>query len=207
MGTNGAGKRFRVGGIGPEFGDLGGAPDIGQEGLRAAFRSQDDRGPQTLISAMLIERLGLARLDDMVDYFLFDCAEEEGETELDLGLLAPLVFEAASQDDSVAIGILHWAGRELGLSARAVARNLFPRDESFPVILGGSVLQKGATPHLREALEADLRSEFPNFHMHILHQPPVFGALRYAIDRFAASHNTKPQPLFDKLDSWFRSDE
>ena len=207
MGTNAGGDRFRVGGIGPEFGDLGSASDIGQEALRAAFRSQDDRGPHTLITTLLMERLGLERLDDMVDYFLFDyAAEVEDGFQLELGLLAPLVFEAALKDDAVAIGILEWAGKELGLSARAVARNLFARNDEFPVILGGSVLQKGASPHLRMALDADLRSEFPNVRMSILQQPPVFGALRYAIDRYAATGDAGPQPLFEQLDSRFRSD-
>lgn len=192
MGLAPGGKRFRVGGIGPEFGDLGSASDIGVEALRAAFRSQDDRGPATTLVPMLKARLQLDRLDDLVDCFLADRAGDGDE--FHTGLLAPLVFEAAGQDDTVAIGILEWAGRELGLSVRAVARNLFAPDDTFPLVLGGSVLQKGATKHLREALLADVHSEFPSAAPVVLGLPPVAGALLLALDRYTAQQRT-PEPL------------
>jgi N-acetylglucosamine kinase-like BadF-type ATPase len=186
MGMAADGGRFRVGGIGPEFGDLGSASDIGIEALRGAFRSQDDRGPATSLVPMIMARLQLKRLDDLVDFFLADQEEDGDDGEFDSGKLAPLVFEAAGQGDAVSIGILEWAGRELGLSARAVARNLFATADTFPLVLGGSVLQKGATDHLMAALLADVRAEFPNVSPVVLDVPPVAGALLLARDRYVA---------------------
>ncbi len=184
MGMAASGKRFRVGGIGPEFGDLGSASDIGVEALRAAFRSLDDRGPATSLVSIIMSRLKLQRLDDLVDFFLADQDDDPGEGEFDAGQLAPLVFEAAGQGDAVSIAILQWAGRELGLSARAVARNLFAGEEAFPLVLGGSVLQKGATDHLMATLVADVHIEFPNSSPVVLDVPPVAGALLLARDRY-----------------------
>ncbi len=186
MGVTADGKRFRVGGIGPEFGDLGSASDIGIEALRAAFRSLDDRGPATALGQMIVGRFGLHRLDDVVDFFLADHATASGGDQFNSGLLAPLVFAAAGQGDAVAIGILQWAGRELGLSARAVARNLFTPAERFPLVLGGSVLQKGATEHLQNALLADVQAEFPLATPMVLKVPPVTGAVLLARDCHAA---------------------
>jgi len=179
MGTARDGRRFRVGGIGPEFGDLGSASDIGVEALRAAFRAQDDRGPPTVLATRLESRLGLERLDDLVDFFL---ADNETSGEFTMGMVAPLVFQAAAEGDGEAVRILRWAGRELGLSARAVARNLFSPDVEFFLVLGGSVLQKGLTSHVVDALVGDVRVEFPKVMPVVLESPPVAGAVRYALD-------------------------
>ncbi len=186
MGMAAGGKRFRVGGIGPEFGDLGSASDIGIEALKAAFRSQDDRGPSTSLVPMIMTRLHLERLDDLVDFFLADQEGDGDDGGFDSGRLAVLVFEAAGQGDAVSIGILEWAGRELSLSARAVARNLFAPTDKFPLVLGGSVLQKGATEHLKAALLADVHTEFPGASPIVLQVPPVAGALLLARDRHGA---------------------
>jgi len=176
------GKRFRVGGIGPDFGDLGSATDIGVEALRKAFRAQDGREPATALAEMIRTRLGLERLDDIVDFFIADGPELPGSGRLDAGLLAPLVFEAAAAGDGQAGAILEWAGRELGLSARAVARRLFEAQEPFPLVMGGSVLQHGRSSHLVDALLADVRAEFPGVQPVVLRFRPVSGAVRYALD-------------------------
>ncbi len=185
MGQGPSGKRFRVGGIGPEFGDLGSASDIGVEALKAAFRALDGRGPETALVSLLVSRFQLERLDDLVDFFLADneISSEIGD-EFNTGYLAPLVFDAAGAGDAVAIGILEWAGRELGLSARAVARKLFSTTDAISLVLGGSVLQKGATSHLRDSLLNDVRSEFPGVTSVVLAVPPVSGALLLALDSY-----------------------
>lgn len=208
MGTNRAGKRFRVGGIGPEFGDLGSASDIGTAGLRAAFRSLDDRGPATMLVDLIISRLGLDRLDDIVDFFLADNAAAGEEPGLDLGMLAPLVFEAAEHGDGESIRILHWAGGELGLSARAVARNLFAPREEFPMLMGGSVLQRGRTPHVVDALVEDVRTEFPEVRPVVLSASPATGAVLHAADLYAASLGTADRAdFYRRLHKLLQADE
>ena len=190
MGANSQGKRFRVGGHGPEFGDLGSASDIGVQALRRTFRSQDGRGPETALVELLLTRLKLARLDDIVDYFLADNRAKGHGKYIDSfnpGMLAPLVFEAAAGGDGVSISILEWAGSELGLSVLAVARQLFAADEPFPLVMGGSVLQKGATTHVRESLLAHVRREFPLGFPVALDLRPVAGGVLYAMDLVSAA--------------------
>lgn len=183
MGMNRDGIRFRVGGLGPEFGDLGSANDIGVEAMKRSFRSLDGRGPATVLSSMITESFHLQRLDDIVEAFLHDNRPQQGDSdEFTPGILAPLVFAAAVGGDDEAQSILRWAGYELGLSALAVARHLFTPNEAFPLILGGSVLQKGGAPHLRETLLDEVRCEFPAVEPHVLTVRPVVGALRYALD-------------------------
>ncbi len=185
------GRRFRVGGIGPDFGDLGSATDIGIEALRKAFRALDGRDPPTVLGEIIRSRLGLERLDDIVDFFLADGPEIPGGGRMDAGLLAPLVFQAAGAGDAPAAAILEWAGKELGLAVRAVARRLFERAEPFRLVMGGSVLQRGQSPHLNDALLADVRAEFPSVVPVVLGWRPVSGAVRYALDLFEGARRNE----------------
>lgn len=203
------GTRFRVGGLGSDFGDLGSASDIGVMGLRAAMRSLDGRGPKTLLSELITERLGLERLDDVADFFVADGKREEFHP----GMLAPFVFEAAGLGDQVCVEVLRWAGRELAVSARAVARRLFAREECFPLVLGGSVLQKGSTSHVVGALMEEMGLEFPNFRGCVLQERPVAGALFYALDRYIANGGKDPDrarslcaAAFPRPVRWLRPD-
>ena len=175
-GENAAGRKHRVAGLGPEFGDLGGGSDIGVRALQIAFRSLDGRGPETSLVERIVARFRLERLDDIVDYTMADSHASWSTT-----LVTPLVFDAAEDGDEPALGLLTWAGRELGNAARAVARPLFARDDVFPVVLGGSVLQKGSVDRMRDALIEDVRTEFPNAQAVRLEARPVEGAVRAAL--------------------------
>ncbi len=172
------GRQTRIGGLGYEFGDGSGASDLGVDAVRAAFRGEDGRGAPTMLSALIKARLGLDRLDDLVDAHLADAPRRAPPA----GLLAPLVFEAACADDAVAIALLEAAGRDLGLSARLVAERLFEPDDRFPLVLGGSVLQLGTHDAMRSALIGAVLAHFPNAEPVVLETPPLAGALLLALD-------------------------
>ncbi|MCB9531993.1 MAG: hypothetical protein H6698_06015 [Myxococcales bacterium] len=171
-------KPRRIGGLAFEFGDDGGGGDIGRDGLRAAFRGDDGRGPRTLLTQLLRERFALTRLDDLVDAFVADA-----EAPIGTSALAPLVFDAANLGDGPALAILEAAGRELALSARVLAAQVFAPDASFALVLGGSVLQRGRSSAMRDALVADVRRAFPAARPHVLTTAPVAGAALLALDR------------------------
>lgn len=172
------GTEFRVGGVGSEFGDFGGGGDIGAEALRAARRGHDGRGPATSLHDRILAFLGVGDILDLVDWFVADSGRHFGPS-----VLAPLVFEAAADGDAVAAGILRASGEELGLCARLVAERLFPRDAALPLVMGGSVLQRGALPLVRDAVVAGVRSAFPNVRPRVLSEEPVCGGVLLALDR------------------------
>ncbi|MCB9726962.1 MAG: ATPase [Deltaproteobacteria bacterium] len=173
------GRDTRIGGLGWEFGDGAGAGDLGVEAVRAAFRGEDGRGAPTRLSALIRLRFKLDRLDDLVDYHLADAPAPAPPA----GLLAPLVFEAACAGDAVSIGILEAAGRELALSAVRVAERLFTPADSFPLVLGGSVLQLGGHDAMRVALIDAVHARFPGANPVVLEASPLAGALLLALDR------------------------
>jgi len=201
MGQAPSGKRARVNGLGPDFGDVGSASDIGAEAVKRAFKSLDGREEPTSLVQYIASALNLEHLTDLVDLMLFDSNQPDAYRP---GLLAPLVFQAAGHGDAVATDILSWAGDELGHSALAVARSLFSHEELFPVVLGGSVFQRGRSTHMIDALMARLSSEFPKAHSVMLEARPVAGALRYALD---VSHSSasgsatveSPYVLLDRI--------
>lgn len=200
MGEASDGRRFRVNGLGPDFGDFGSASDIGAEAVRRAFRSLDYRDRPTILCKLIEEALHLEQLTDLVDLMLFDSPQP---AEYHPGYLAPVVIQAAAQGDSVAIEILQWAGAELGLASLAVARQLFQPRDAFPLVLGGSVLQKGRSPFMMDRLVGDLRSEFPQAFPVVLTARPVLGAMRYALDVSLGDSWQRPEhrPLYEQLDS------
>ncbi len=173
------GKHERLGGLCYELGDFGSAEDIGVAAMRAAIRSEDGRAPNTVLAEVFRAKLGLERLDDFVDYMRADATEAFSPAQL-----APWVFEAAMAQDTVAEGILERAGTELGRSVLLLLRRSFQAQtqDTIPIIFGGSVLQKGKSPIMREALEATVHTEWPQARCTRLAVPPVIGAAQWALD-------------------------
>lgn len=174
------GTEHRLGGVGSELGDFGGGGDIGAEALRAARRGHDGRGPATSLHERIRAFLGVADLLDLVDWMVAD-----SDRHFSPSVLAPLVFAAAADGDAVALGILRWAGEELGLCARLVAERLFRPEDAFPLVMGGSVLQRGALPVVRDAVVAGVQAAFPAARPRVLSAEPVCGAVLLALDRAA----------------------
>lgn len=177
VGTGADGRHARIGGLGADFGDDGSADDIGRGALRAAFRAEDGRGEPTALRDLIVDWCGLERLDDLVDRFIADT-----EQPLTLGMLAPLVFRAARAGDEVALATLRAAGEALGHSARVVGRKLFEPGDAMPLVMGGSVLQRGRVDTMRQALMSHVTAWFPHVVPTLLEAPPLLGAPLLALD-------------------------
>lgn len=188
IGFNGKGQRLQVGGWGsPYLGDYGSAHDIAADAFALAQRGWDERGRPTLLYEKLVKALGVKHLIDISERDYFDSYEP-----LNIAALAPLVFEAAREGDRIATDILEKAGREIALSALTILRALFQPHEEIPVVLGGSVFQKGNHPAMVMTLENEIRKEFPLVKFTLLDRDPVVGALLFAADRLFGS----PPPRF-----------
>jgi len=183
IGLNHSGKRTQVGGWGSPFlGDYGSAYDIAATALWRAQRGHDGRGEKTVLCDKFRAALGLQELIDICEWNFYDSYRP-----LEVASFAPLVFEAAGEGDAVALHILEKAGHAIALAALAVLRDLFRPQEKVPVILGGSVFQKGSHPAMIESLEKTVHKEYPHTDFVILDSDPVLGALFYASDKFHGS--------------------
>ncbi len=172
------GREARIGGLGQEFGDYGGGSDIAATALAAARRGHDGRGPATALYDHLVEHLEVDDLVDIADWFFPDSPRAFHQASL-----APLVFDVAARGDEVALGILRNAGQELGLCARLTAEKLFQSDEELHLVMGGSLLQRGRIPVMREAIVTAVSARFPHTMPVVLGVEPVCGGVLLAMDR------------------------
>jgi N-acetylglucosamine kinase-like BadF-type ATPase len=137
-GINAAGREACAGGWGPLVGDEGGGSWIARLALRAIAKATDGRGPKTSLTK------------DACAYFHVTTAED-----LSTAVYAPsitserlagfgrYVIEAAKAKDQVARDIMTEAGRELGIAAAAVIRNLKMERDYFQVAYVGRVFTAG----------------------------------------------------------------
>ena len=128
------GELIRAGGWGYLFGDEGSGYAIGVAALRAVLQAYDGRGTSTLLTELVLDRLGLSSPPELVRNIYGADAPR-----LEVASLAELVEEAAGRNDRVAIAILEEAAREL---ARTIAV-VYPKfGTSAPplVITGGTIL-------------------------------------------------------------------
>jgi N-acetylglucosamine kinase-like BadF-type ATPase len=135
-GVNRHGEARRADGWGYLVGDEGSAHWIGVQGFRSVARAHDGRGPATRLTAALVSYLGLSDIQMLVTLVY---GKSFGVPEL--AGLAPLVSQAARQDDAIAQKILREAGLRLSRTLKAVVDGLDMRQEAFNLVLAGGVLR------------------------------------------------------------------
>jgi N-acetylglucosamine kinase-like BadF-type ATPase len=183
-GTNAAGlapdgRRWRFLAVGEIAGDGGGGGAIGMDGLRAAVRAWDGRGPATVLRTAIPEAAGLRRADALVR------ALYEGRTSLHVRSLAPVVFEAAMDGDVVARGIIDHQADELATMAGAIARRLRLTRSDPDVVLAGAVFDTDDAAFF-ERLESGVGRVIPRARLVRCSRSPAHGAALLALDALGA---------------------
>lgn len=143
-------------GAGWLLGDAGSGYWIGHAVARAVVASLDGRGPDTKLTALMLESLQLERTGERIHgrpQVLLDLIEALYRLQpVELARFAPLAFEAG---DSVAAGIVESAASAMAETLGAVRGE----ESEGPVVIGGSVAAAvlGAEPLLGAPLRAVLR--------------------------------------------------
>jgi N-acetylglucosamine kinase-like BadF-type ATPase len=128
------GRLGRAGGWGFRFGDEGSGFMIGNEALRAIAHADDGRGPQTLLTSLVLNRWGLGKPSDLIPYVY------QGNLPYSkVAQLASLVHTAAIQGDETALSILDEAADELTRAVSALCCQL-DFSGAIPTAFGGGVL-------------------------------------------------------------------
>ena len=169
LGIGSGGKRVKVGGWGPVYGDEGSAYRIGQMSLRAAAREYDGRGPETSLTEALLKGLGLHEFRETVSRVYV-----EGIEPREIAALSSVAYEAAVAGDEVARAIFLEAGEELAESVAAAIRQLDFTGTEILVSYQGSVLEACAL--VRERFGDALRDGFSNITIVPPRFEPVMGA-------------------------------
>lgn len=173
---NPQGEELQYGGFGYLFGDgQGSGTDLAIHAFRSAVRAWEGREQPTLLSVLVPQRLGYKSVQDMYDDALDNGKRPSNE-------LAKVMFEAAAQGDAVAIRILHETGREHGNAVNALIKRLGMEYETFDIVLTGSVLSRGSSPHMINGIKEAVAEAAPYARTVKLTADPVVGAVMSAMD-------------------------
>ncbi len=176
FGINAKGERWKASGWDYLLADEGSAYWIGLQGLRAAMRAYDGRGPETLLMQAVKDEYHLAEVPDLLRVVY---SPDFGKTIT--AAFARRVSACADKGDAAAQGILREAGEELALAANAVIRRLGMADEEFDIGLTGGVSRSGGI--VRKTFDAAVHAVAPKAHIALVEYPPAIGALFLALYR------------------------
>ncbi|HVU78277.1 MAG TPA: BadF/BadG/BcrA/BcrD ATPase family protein [Gaiellaceae bacterium] len=174
------GRHVRFPALGTITGDWGGGYDVGLAAIWAAARSEDGRGPKTVLEQLVPRHFGV---DTPLDLSL---AIHTGRVEQRRAVeLAPLVLATAA-DDPVADGIVVRLAGEVVALVRATATRL--RLSDIDVVLGGGMM-RGATDRLLALIHeglADLELTLVR-----ASAPPIVGAALLALDELGVTDEVR----------------
>jgi len=176
-GVGPTGRTVRFPALGALSGDEGGGSDLAVRALAAAIRARDGRGPRTVLETLVPGHFGLSRPIDVVT------ALHTGEPpDLALSDLAPVVFTAASDGDSVARSIVDWLADELVLMAVSAIRRLRLARSEFELVFVGSIWKTNDSA-FHDRVHDGLLQVAPRVILRRLDAPPVLGAALLGSDR------------------------
>jgi len=171
------GRVVQTGGFGYLYGDFAGGNHMAIETFRAAVRSWEHRDIPSVLTYKVPAFLGFASMEALLDDFL-DRNIRSVPTELTI-----VLHEAAEAGDELSIRLLTQVGYELGNAANSVMQRMGSFGvEQVPIVLIGSVFQKGQSSCLLQSLEETLGKQNVSYSIEIPVMEPVFGAVLLGMD-------------------------
>ena len=155
----------RAGGWGHILGDAGGGYFLSIQALRLILREHDLHRSQMQFSAKILHALSLNNLDELVRWV-------QMADKMEIAMLAPVVFEAATESDARMMEIIEEGARVLCEYTEAVASALHllaPR----VVLIGGLFYRDSIYTH---AFRRRLKKNLPDARVAIAERPPELGA-------------------------------
>jgi N-acetylglucosamine kinase-like BadF-type ATPase len=176
FGQNSQGKTKRVGGWGYILGDEGSGYDIAVRGMQAALKSFDGRLEFTTLIPEFQNHLHLKNLQDLVEVVY-----RRGWGVKEIAALAPIVDQAATAGDRVALNIIEDAAAELALATKVAILELFDYAENFEIVTIGGVWSSAA--NLRHRFEVSISEISPLAKVILPRHEPADGAALLALKR------------------------
>jgi N-acetylglucosamine kinase-like BadF-type ATPase len=170
------GRTARLDALGEISGDWGGATDVGWQGLAAAVRARDGRGPRTVLERSVPGHFGLAT-PRALTMAMYDGRVAQRR----IGELSPVVFAAAMDGDAAARSIVDRLADEIVTMAGAMIRRLRLRRLDPEIVLGGGVFR---TPDVafRSRIEAGVQAIASRARLVRTDAPPVAGSALLGLD-------------------------
>ena len=173
FGINSQHHALRVGGYGYLIGDEASAYWVAKEGIRRALHAHDGVGQDTMLVALLQEKLGLASIVDVFDYV-------HAHNKADIARLSPLVTQAQQAGDQVAGEIMVEARDYLLQCIQALLKRLQMNPAEHTLyIMGGLLLN---SDWLLNAIKEGLRQRCPGLQVLPMTEEAEWGAVYQAAE-------------------------
>lgn len=157
-----------VGGASHWSGEAAGGFDILARAMRSVTFEWVKREPTTALTPAFIQKTGAKDLDDLVEGLYL------GRFSFDQALILT-IFEVARKGDRQALEVIRWAGSELGMMAVSVINQLGLQNETFDVVLIGSLYD--GHPLMAETMRTTIHCIAPGAKLIRLTAPPVVGGV------------------------------
>lgn len=155
------------------LGDEGSGYDIALKGLQAITRAADKRGQYTLLTDLILKHLKLNAPNELIRWTHTASRDEIAE-------LAPVVFKATNEDDSVADIIVDNAFSELACTVKTVTNQLHYSQEFFIVFSGGILMNQ---PLLADKLQQWIEKTIVDSRVVKPKHTPAYGAILLAMEQ------------------------
>ncbi len=165
------GNAFRTGGCGYIIDDEGSGYAIGRDILKAVVRAADGRISSTLMSEKVFEKMGFRDITDLITW-LYDPAR----TKRDIASFAPILNEAISSGDEVALRIAEHASDELSDLVLSMWKKI--GTDAKELALSGGILKHYT--FIRSKLTEIILNHIPGICIHDPYHTPAYGAARMA---------------------------
>ncbi|MCL2130398.1 MAG: hypothetical protein FWH35_08600 [Treponema sp.] len=196
-GINKKGETLQIGGIGDITADMGGGSCIGNHLVSAVYSELFRKGKPTLMTNLLFKNLGVTSKYDYIEKI----HEKLIDGSFDIRKSNRMVFEAAKEKDSVAIGIIEDIAANYSSGISCMIEELgFPAGEELDLVLAGSVFVKEKDPLLINSLKRRVADFNPDHLIRytLLDVPNVAGAVIWAL-RELGIKNTINEKIFEQL--------
>jgi N-acetylglucosamine kinase-like BadF-type ATPase len=160
------GKVYLAGGGGRALGDEGGAYSLSCDGLNAALRAYDGRGPRTLLLDYALEHFATTSMEDLIT--------SVSRRKVDVVSFLPEILKAEEKGDHVAHSVLFRGAADLADIVRVLTLKVKPK-RKLAVSLAGEILES-ENPYSKMVKEKIL-SSLPQVVVQKPKFPPAFGGV------------------------------
>lgn len=169
LGIDISGRRVKVGGWGPIYGNEGAGQRIAERSLTAAARAYDGRGPASTLLDAMCQALNVFDFRESISRLYFP-----GLGHQDIAALAPIAYSVALAGDPVARTIFQQAGEELAEGVLTAIGRLQMNDEEVTVSYQGGILEQCSL--VLESMSEKIKRALVYVRVVPPRWPPVMGA-------------------------------
>lgn len=180
------GKNGRITGNSVWHGEVGGGGEMVWLAQVAVTHAWTQRGPQTKLTQAFLDFTGVESEFDLIESIA------TGRINLPPSL-AEEIFQLASEGDQVALQIINTSSHELALNVNAVIRQLILQNDTFDLVLIGSIFKAGEL--FLQPFQEVVHTFAPKARLVHLAVPPVIGAVLLAAEPLGLADEIFKQEL------------